>query len=149
MLGAPRVKAVRGVSDFGYSYVYVIFEDGTDIYWARTRTLEYLASVLPTPSRRRDAELGPDATGLGWVSSTSSWTRSGTHSLAELRSVQDWYLRYSPADRFPASPRSRRSAASAASTRSTSIRTGCGSTASRSIGWWMPSAAATAKSAAV
>jgi Cu(I)/Ag(I) efflux system membrane protein CusA/SilA len=94
MLGAPRVRAVRGFSDFGYSFVYVIFEDGTDTYWARTRTLEYLSGVqsrLPADSR---TELGPDATGLGWVFQYAIVDRSGTHSLADLRSYQDWTLRY-------------------------------------------------------
>ena len=67
MLGAPQVKAVRGFSDFGYSYVYVIFEDGTDIYWARSRTLEYLPSVLPRLAAGVQDRAGPDATGLGWV----------------------------------------------------------------------------------
>ena len=65
MLGAPKVKAVRGFSDFGYSFVYVIFEDGTDIYWARTRTLEYLSGVLQSLPQGAKTELGPDATGLG------------------------------------------------------------------------------------
>ena len=93
MLGAPRVRAVRGVSDFGYSFVYVIFEEGTDIYWARTRTLEYLSGVtsrLPPDSR---TELGPDASGLGWVFQYALVDRSGRHSLADLRSYQDFYLR--------------------------------------------------------
>jgi copper/silver efflux system protein len=94
MLGAPRVKAVRGFSDFGYSYVYVIFEDGTDIYWARSRTLEYLSSVLPRLPEGVKAELGPDATGLGWIYQYVLVDKSGTHSLADLRSYQDWYLRY-------------------------------------------------------
>ena len=67
MLGAPHVKAVRGFSDFGYSYVYVIFEDGTDIYWARSRTQEYLSSVLPRLPEGVKAEIGPDATPLGWI----------------------------------------------------------------------------------
>src|SRR5512134_2031300 len=67
MVGAPRVKAVRGFSDFGYSYVYVIFEDGTDIYWARSRTLEYLSPVLQRLPAGVQTEIGPDATGLGWV----------------------------------------------------------------------------------
>jgi Cu(I)/Ag(I) efflux system membrane protein CusA/SilA len=67
LLGAPRVKAVRGFSDFGYSYVYVVFEDGTDIYWARSRTLEYLSKILPTLPAGVRTELGPDATGVGWV----------------------------------------------------------------------------------
>jgi copper/silver efflux system protein len=94
MLGAPRVKAVRGFSDFGYSYVYVIFEDGTDIYWARSRTLEYLSSVLPRLPEGVKTELGPDATGLGWVFQYALVDTSGKHSLEELRAYQDWYLRY-------------------------------------------------------
>jgi Cu(I)/Ag(I) efflux system membrane protein CusA/SilA len=67
MLGAPKVKAVRGYSDFGYSYVYIVFEEGTDIYWARSRTLEYLSGVLPRLPQGVRTELGPDATGVGWV----------------------------------------------------------------------------------
>ncbi len=94
MLGAPKVKAVRGFSDFGYSFVYVIFEDGTDIYWARTRTLEYLSSVLQTLPPGAKTELGPDATGLGWIYQYVLEDNSGKQSLADLRSLQDWYLRY-------------------------------------------------------
>src|SRR5689334_1398851 len=94
LLGAPRVKAVRGYSDFGYSYVYVVFEDGTDLYWARSRTLEYLASVLPRLPQGVKTELGPDATGVGWVFQYVLADTTGTHGLAELRSYQDWYLRY-------------------------------------------------------
>jgi copper/silver efflux system protein len=94
MLGAPKVRAVRGFSDFGYSFVYVIFEDGTDIYWARTRTLEYLSSVLQSLPAGSKTELGPDATGLGWVFQYVIEDTSGKHSLAELRSIQDWYLKY-------------------------------------------------------
>jgi len=94
MLGAPRVKAVRGFTDFGYSFVYVIFEDNTDIYWARSRTLEYLTSVMPRLPQGVKTELGPDATGLGWVFQYALVDESGTHSLADLRSLQDWYLRY-------------------------------------------------------
>lgn len=67
MLGSPKVKAVRGFTDFGYSYVYIIFEDDTDIYWARSRTLEYLSSVLPLLPQGVKTEIGPDATGLGWI----------------------------------------------------------------------------------
>src|ERR1700692_4351735 len=67
MLGAPKVKSVRGFSDFGYSYVYIIFEDGTDLYWARARTLEYLSKILPRLPQGVNTELGPDATGVGWV----------------------------------------------------------------------------------
>ncbi|MFB3855523.1 MAG: efflux RND transporter permease subunit [Vicinamibacterales bacterium] len=94
MLGAPKVRAVRGFSDFGYSFVYVIFDDGTDIYWARTRTLEYLSGVLSRLPADAKTELGPDATGLGWVFQYALVDESGKHSLADLRSYQDWYLRY-------------------------------------------------------
>ena len=94
MLGAPGVQAVRGVSDFGYSFVYVIFEEGTDTYWARSRTLEYLSGVLSRLPPDARTELGPDATGLGWVFQYALVDRSGTHSLADLRSYQDWSLRY-------------------------------------------------------
>ncbi len=94
MLGAPRVKAVRGFSDFGYSYIYVIFEDGTDIYWARSRTLEYLAGVLPRLPEGVRTELGPDATGLGWVFQYALVDETGRHSLEQLRSLQEWYLKY-------------------------------------------------------
>jgi Cu(I)/Ag(I) efflux system membrane protein CusA/SilA len=94
MLGAPRVKAVRGFSDFGYSYVYIIFEDGTDIYWARSRTLEYLSAVQGRLPSEVKTELGPDATGVGWVFQYALSDTTGRHSLADLRSYQDWYLRY-------------------------------------------------------
>ncbi len=94
MLGAPHVKTVRGFSDFGYSFVYVIFEDGTDLYWARSRTLEYLSGVLPRLPEGVKTELGPDATGLGWVYQYALVDTTGKHSLADLRSYQDWYLRY-------------------------------------------------------
>ncbi len=94
MLGASKVKDIRGFSDFGYSYVYIIFEEGTDIYWARSRTLEYLSSVLPRLPQGVTTELGPDATGIGWVFQYALVDQSGTHSLAELRSLQDWFLRY-------------------------------------------------------
>jgi Cu(I)/Ag(I) efflux system membrane protein CusA/SilA len=94
MLGAPKVKAVRGFSDFGYSFVYVIFEDGTDIYWARSRTLEYLSGVLPRLPQGVQTEIGPDATGLGWIFQYALVDTTGKHSLSDLRSYQDWYLRY-------------------------------------------------------
>jgi Cu(I)/Ag(I) efflux system membrane protein CusA/SilA len=94
MLGAPKVKTVRGFSDFGYSYVYVIFEEGTDIYWARSRTQEYLSAALPNLPEGVKTELGPDATGLGWVFQYALVDTSGKHNLAELRAYQDWYLRY-------------------------------------------------------
>ncbi|MGE5816287.1 MAG: efflux RND transporter permease subunit, partial [Acidobacteriota bacterium] len=94
MLGAPKVKDVRGFSDFGYSYVYVIFDEGTDIYWARSRTMEYLSGVLPRLPQGVKTELGPDATGVGWVFQYALVDESGKHGLDELRSYQDWYLRY-------------------------------------------------------
>src|SRR5215468_8773956 len=95
LVGAPRLKAVRGFSDFGYSYVYVVFEDGTDLYWARSRTLEYLSKILPRLPEGVRTELGPDATGVGWVYQYALADRSGKHSLADLRGLQDWHLRYS------------------------------------------------------
>ena len=94
MLGAPRVKAIRGFSDFGFSYVYVIFKDGTDIYWARSRTLEYLSKITPRLPEGVRTELGPDATGVGWVFQYALVDTSGQHDLQELRSFQDWSLRY-------------------------------------------------------
>lgn len=94
LLGAPKVKAIRGFSDFGYSYVYVIFEDGTDLYWARSRVLEYLSKILPRLPEGVRTEIGPDATSVGWVYQYALVDRSGQHDLAQLRSLQDWYLRY-------------------------------------------------------
>src|SRR3990167_2245577 len=94
MLGAPRVKAIRGVSDFGFSYVYVIFKDGTDIYWAHSRTLEYLSKIIPKLPEGVQTELGPDASGVGWVFQYGLLDKTGKHDLQELRSFQDWYLRY-------------------------------------------------------
>jgi Cu(I)/Ag(I) efflux system membrane protein CusA/SilA len=94
MLGAPRVKAIRGFSDFGYSYVYVVFQDGTDIYWARSRTIEYLSKILPKLPEGVRTEMGPDATSVGWVYQYSLIDKSGQNDLAQLRSFQDWNLRY-------------------------------------------------------
>ena len=94
LLGAPNVKAIRGFSDFGFSYVYIVFEDGTDIYWARSRVLEYLSKVLPSLPAGVKTEIGPDATGVGWVFQYALVDESGTHTLADLRSFQDWNLRY-------------------------------------------------------
>ncbi len=94
LLGAPNVKVVRGLSDFGYSYVYVIFKDGTDIYWARSRVLEYLSKIQPLLPPGVKTELGPDATGVGWVYQYALVDDSGTHALSDLRSFQDWNLRY-------------------------------------------------------
>jgi Cu(I)/Ag(I) efflux system membrane protein CusA/SilA len=94
MLGAPHVKAVRGVSDFGYSYVYVIFDDNTDLYWARSRTLEYLSGVLGKLPEGAHTELGPDATSLGWIFQYALVDTTGQHSLSDLRAYEDWNLRY-------------------------------------------------------
>ncbi len=94
LLGAPKVKAVRGLSDFGFSYVYVIFEDGTDLYWARSRVLEYLSKILPQLPEGVKTELGPDATSVGWVYQYALVDKSGKQDLSKLRSLQDWYLRY-------------------------------------------------------
>jgi Cu(I)/Ag(I) efflux system membrane protein CusA/SilA len=94
LLGAPKVKAIRGFSDFGFSYVYVIFQDGTDIYWARSRVLEYLSKITGNLPQGVKPELGPDATGVGWVFQYALVDKSGKHSLADLRGYQDWNLRY-------------------------------------------------------
>ena len=92
MLSVPRAKVVRGYSFYGFSFVYVIFEDGTDIYWARSRVLEYLSSLSATLPKNVTPTLGPDATGVGWAFMYS--INSKQRDLAELRSTQDWYLRY-------------------------------------------------------
>ena len=92
MLAVPYAKTVRGYSFFGFSLVYIIFEDGTDLYWARSRVLEYLSAIqarLPSQAR---AQLGPDATGVGWVYEYALVSKN--HTLQELRSLQDWFLRY-------------------------------------------------------
>jgi Cu(I)/Ag(I) efflux system membrane protein CusA/SilA len=94
LLGAPAVKSIRGFSDFGFSYVYVIFKDGTDIYWARSRVLEYLSKIQPLLPSGVKTELGPDATGVGWVFQYALVDPSGRHSAADLRTYQDWSLRY-------------------------------------------------------
>ncbi|HEX7418693.1 MAG TPA: efflux RND transporter permease subunit, partial [Thermoanaerobaculia bacterium] len=94
LLGAPKVKAIRGFSDFGYSYVYVVFEEGTDLYWARSRVLEYLSKTQSSLPQGVKTELGPDATGVGWVFQYALVDKSGKHSLADLRSLQDWTIRY-------------------------------------------------------
>jgi len=94
MLSVPGARTVRGYSFFGDSYIYVLFEDGTDLYWARSRVLEYLSQVQSRlPDSARPA-LGPDATGVGWIYEYALVDRSGRHDLAQLRSLQDWFLRY-------------------------------------------------------
>ncbi len=92
MLSVPYARVVRGYSFFGFSFVYVIFEDGTDMYWARSRVLEYLSTLQGQLPRGITPQLGPDATGLGWIYQYT--LQSDKHSLQELRSIQDWYLKY-------------------------------------------------------
>ncbi|MEP6600688.1 MAG: efflux RND transporter permease subunit, partial [Nitrospirota bacterium] len=94
MLAAPHVKRVRGVSEYGVSYVYVIFQDGTDLYWARSRVLEYMQKLTGRLPSGVSPTLGPDATGVGWVYQYALVDYSGQHDLAQLRTLQDWYLRY-------------------------------------------------------
>ena len=94
LLSAPRVRTVRGFTDFGISYVYVIFEDGTDIYWARSRVVEYLQGIRGRLPEGSNPVIGPDATGVGWVFEYALVDESGQHTLADLRTDQDWYLRY-------------------------------------------------------
>ncbi len=94
LLAAPRVTAVRGYSMFGMSFVYVLFDEGTDVYWARSRVLEYLNGIKGKLPNEVAPVLGPDATGIGWVYEYALVDRSGTHDLAELRTIQDYTLRY-------------------------------------------------------
>ncbi|AEF98680.1 efflux RND transporter permease subunit [Methylomonas methanica] len=94
MLAVPHAKVVRGYSFFGLSFVYIIFEDGTDMYWARTRVLEYLNYVKDRLPTGITPTLGPDATGVGWIYEYALVDKTGKHDLAQLRSIQDWYLRY-------------------------------------------------------
>jgi Cu(I)/Ag(I) efflux system membrane protein CusA/SilA len=94
MLAAPRVSVVRGISDYGFSYVYVIFDEGTDIYWGRSRALEYMSKITGKLPEGVTPTLGPDATGVGWAFEYALTDRSGKHNLAQLRSLNDWYMRY-------------------------------------------------------
>src|SRR4030081_2162331 len=94
LLAAPKVKAVRAQTMFNDSYVFVVFEDGTDIYWARSRVLEYLQQIGGRLPQSVHPAIGPDATGAGWVYEYALVDRSHKHSLADLRSIQDWHLRY-------------------------------------------------------
>jgi Cu(I)/Ag(I) efflux system membrane protein CusA/SilA len=94
LLGAPQVKSIRGFSDFGYSYVYVIFEDGTDLYWARSRVVEYLSKIIPSLPDGVRTEIGPDATSVGWVYQYALIDESNSLNLAEMRSIQDWNLKF-------------------------------------------------------
>ena len=94
MLSVPGAVTVRGYSFFGASYTYIIFDDETDIYWARSRVLEYLSQVAPDLPEQARSALGPDATGVGWIFSYALVDKSGKHDLSELRSLQDWFLKY-------------------------------------------------------
>src|SRR5215203_3607347 len=92
MLSVPGAKTVRGFSFFGDSFVYVLFEDGTDLYWARSRVLEYLNQVQGRMPATAKTALGPDATGVGWIYEYSVIDRTGGHDLSQLRALQDWFL---------------------------------------------------------
>src|SRR5579872_453049 len=94
LLAGPHVKAVRAQTMFGDSYVFVVFEDGTDVYWARSRVLEYLQQIRGRLPSGANPVIGPDATGAGWIFEYALVDRSGAHSLADLRGLQDWRIRY-------------------------------------------------------
>ena len=94
MVAAPEVQIVRGLSDFGFSYVYIIFEEGTDIYWARSRVIEYLSNIGGQLPPDVNPSLGPDASAVGWVFQYALVDESGQTDLQQLRSFQDWTLRY-------------------------------------------------------
>lgn len=94
MLGLPKAKVVRGFSMFGASFVYVIFKDGTDLYWARSRVLEALSKIQTTLPPNAKAQIGPDATGVGWVYQYALVDKSGKHDVSQLRSLQDWFLKF-------------------------------------------------------
>src|SRR5881394_1799649 len=94
MLAAPHVSTVRGSSDYGFSYVYVIFEEGTDIYWGRTRVLEYMSKISGQLPEGISPKLGPDATGVGWDFQYALVDKTGQNNLQQMRSFNDWYLRY-------------------------------------------------------
>lgn len=94
LLSVPYAKTVRGYSMFGESFVYILFEDGVDLYWARSRVLEYLSQVQGRLPQGARAELGPDATGVGWIYEYALVDRSGQHDLSELRALQDWFLKF-------------------------------------------------------
>ena len=94
MLAGPHVTSVRGLSDYGFSYVYVIFDEGTDIYWARSRVLEYMSKIAGKLPEGISPQLGPDATGVGWAFEYALVDKTGQHDLSQLRALQDWFLRF-------------------------------------------------------
>ena len=129
MLSVPGAKTVRGYSFFGDSFVYILFEDGTDPYWARSRVLEYLNQVQSRLPGQAKTALGPDATGVGWIYEYALVDRSGKMDLSQLRALQDWFLKFE----LKVWPMWRKwpvSAAWCASTRWCSTRTGCAPSAS-------------------
>ena len=136
MLGAPKVKAVRGFSDFGYSYVYVIFEDGTDIYWARSRTLEYLSGVLAAPARRA-SKPNWGRTPPAWAGSSSMpwWTSPGKHSLAGAALLSGLVSALLPEGRSRGGGGGPGGRVRPSNTRSMWTPTGCRPTASPSTRW--------------
>jgi Cu(I)/Ag(I) efflux system membrane protein CusA/SilA len=94
LLGVPHARTVRGYSLFGESFVYVLFDDGVDLYWARSRVLEYLSQAQSRLPEGAVTALGPDATGVGWIYEYALVDRTGRHDLSELRAIQDWFLKY-------------------------------------------------------
>ncbi len=130
LLGLPKVKDIRGFSDFGYSYVYVIFEEGTDLYWARSRTLEYLNSILPRLPQGVQTELAKDETAVGWVYEYALVDKTGKYSLADMKSTRTGICAM-PCRLYQALLKLLRWADSFGSTRSTSTQTSCSHTRSR------------------
>jgi len=128
LLAAPHVKAVRAQTMLGDSYVFVVFEDGTDLYWARSRVLEYVQQIEGGLPANVHPVIGPDATGAGWVYEYVLVDRTNQRSLAELRSIQDWYLRYE-LETVPGVAEVATIGGFVSSTRSTSIPTNCALTA--------------------
>src|SRR3989441_4367292 len=94
MLSVPGARTVRGYSMFGDSFVYVLFEDGTDLYWARSRVLEYLNQVQSRLPAGAKASIGPDATGVGWIYQYALVDKTGAHDVGQLRAIQDWFLKF-------------------------------------------------------
>ncbi|MEZ4235247.1 MAG: efflux RND transporter permease subunit [Myxococcota bacterium] len=142
----PGVKVVRGFSMFGMSFTYVLLEDGTDPYWARSRVLERLQQLGPRLPPDVEVSLGPDASAVGWVYQYVLVDRTGTRSLADLRAIQDWTLRFA-LEGWPASPRSRPSAGSRSRSRSFSTRSASGRPASTPVRSRRPSRARTGRPA--
>jgi copper/silver efflux system protein len=146
MLAAPHVSVVRGSSDYGFSYVYVIFDEGTDIYWGRTRVLEYMNKISGQLPEGVSAKLGPDATGVGWAFQYALVDKTGQNNLQQMRSFNDWYLRYW-LESVPGVAEVATVGGFVSSIKSTSIPIDCLLTKSRSRRLWMRFATVTTKSA--